>query len=78
MPIPSIPTDITCPVCQEKIVASVTTSKRGRHAIGLKCPRDGCDFRGFVNNAAFVESLLERITAASTEVDRSTFNPPRP
>lgn len=77
MAIPSVPTDISCPVCQEKIAAFVTTSKRGRHAIGLKCPRDGRDFRGFVNNPAFVASLLERITTTA-EVNQRTLHPPHP
>lgn len=75
MPIPSIPTDITCPVCQEKIVASITTSKRGRHAIGLRCPRDGRDFRGFVNTSSFVEPFLERI-AAIAQADLASVHPP--
>lgn len=62
-------------------MAFVTTSKRGRHAIGLRCPRcprdgrDFRDFRGFVNNSSFVEPFLERI-AATAEVDRRSVHPP--
>ncbi len=58
---PGISTDIQCPVCGEAIVAFITTSKKGRHAIGLKCPRDGRDFRAYINTRSYVEPMLVRI-----------------
>ena len=43
----------------------VTTSKRGRHAIGLVCKRDGRHLRGFVNDAPFVASTMAKIAEAA-------------
>lgn len=64
MAIPGVATSIPCPVCEAKLEAYITTSKKGRHAIGLRCPRDGRDFRGFVNTRSYVEPMLEKIAAA--------------
>ena len=48
----------------------VTTSKRGRHAIGLVCKRDGRHMRGFVNDAVFVAETIGKIAeAAGVSVD---------
>ena len=65
MPIPSVPTQIPCPLCQEPLAMYVTTSKRGRHAIGLVCKRDGRHMRGFVNDAAFVATTIGKIAEAA-------------
>ena len=48
----------------------VTTSKRGRHAIGLVCKRSGKHLRGFINDDAFVTTTIGKIAeAAGVSVD---------
>lgn len=64
MSIPSIPTEIPCPLCQEPLAMYVTTSKRGRHAIGLVCKRSGKHLRGFINDDEFVAKTIGKIAAA--------------
>ena len=65
MPIPSVPTQIPCPLCQEPLAMYVTTSKRGRHAIGLVCKRSGKHLRGFINDDAFVATTIGKIAEAA-------------
>ena len=43
----------------------VTTSKRGRHAIGLVCKRSGKHLRGFINDDAFVATTIGKIAEAA-------------
>ena len=43
----------------------VTTSKRGRHAIGLVCKRSGKHLRGFINDDEFVATTIGRIAEAA-------------
>ena len=65
MAIPSVPTQIPCPLCQEPLAMFVTTSKRGRHAIGLVCKRSGKHLRGFINDDAFVATTIGKIAEAA-------------
>ncbi len=43
----------------------VTTSKRGRHAIGLVCKRSGKHLRGFINDDEFVATTIGKIAEAA-------------
>ena len=75
--IPSVPTQIPCPLCQEPLAMFVTTSKRGRHAIGLVCKRSGKHLRGFINDDAFVATTIGKIAeAAGVSVEQVV--PPMP
>ena len=65
MPIPSVPTEIRCPLCQEPLRMYVTTSKKGRHAIGLVCPVSGKHLRAFINDEAFVAEAISKIAQAA-------------
>ena len=65
MPIPSVPTGIPCPLCQEPLAMYVTTSRRGRHAIGLVCRRSGKHLRGFINDDEFVTRTIGKIAEAA-------------
>lgn len=77
MPIPSVPTQIPCPLCREPLAMFVTTSKRGRHAIGLVCRQSGKHLRGFINDDAFVAATIAKIAeAAGVPVDQVV--PPMP
>jgi hypothetical protein len=65
MPVPSVLTGIPCPLCQEPLAMYVTTSRRGRHAIGLVCRRDGRHLRGFINDKDFVAATIAKIAEAA-------------
>ena len=50
---------IRCPVCEADL--KVTTSKSGKVALVLACPRDGRDFRAFINNREYVRRVLDSL-----------------
>ena len=47
-----------CLICGQALKVSLTTSKKGRYAVGLACPVDGRHFRGFVNHRPFVVQVM--------------------
>ena len=56
---------ILCPICGSELKVTVTTSKRGKHAIGVSCPQDGRHFRGFINHVPYVQEVLDKATEAA-------------
>jgi len=78
MPVPSVPTGIPCPLCQEPLAMYVTTSRRGRHAIGLVCRRDGRHLRGFINDQEFVAATIAKIAEAAGLRVEQLAPPPAP
>ena len=64
-----IPT-ISCPVCGAGLKVSTTKSKRGKVALVLVCPKDGRDFRAFINNQDYIQRVLASLEAIETLADR--------
>ena len=60
-----IPT-IRCPVCEADLKVTTSTSKSGKVALVLACPRDGRDFRAFINNREYVRRVLDSLETAVT------------
>ena len=56
---------ILCPICGTELKVTVTTNKRGKHAIGVSCPQDGRHFRGFINHVPYVQEVIQRATEAA-------------
>ena len=49
----------TCPICQTPIEAKLAIGRKsGKPSLSLTCPVDPRHFRGFINDKAFVESIL--------------------
>ena len=65
MAIPSVPTETPCPLCGDKLRMWITTSKAGRHAVGLRCPTDGRHFKAFINDREYVTATVGKIAAAA-------------
>jgi|GEM_PF-1734245 len=55
---------IPCPICGTGLKLTVTTNRRGKHAIGVHCPQDGRHFRGFINHKPYVAEMLARLAEA--------------
>ena len=73
-----IPT-VCCPVFGAVLKVTTSTSKRGKVSLSLACPRDGRDFRAFINNPAFVRRVLDSLegeTPASNGGDEAEINLP--
>lgn len=60
-----IPT-IRCPVCEAELKVTTSTSKLGNVALVFACPRDGRDFRAFINNKEYVRRVMDSIESAVT------------
>lgn len=52
---------IACPICATAVSVRATRSARGKVALMLACPRDGRHFRAFINDAAFVAGVVDRL-----------------
>ena len=52
---------VCCPVCGAVLKVTISTSKRGKVSLSLSCPKDGRDFRAFINNPAFVRRVLDSL-----------------
>ncbi len=55
--------EIGCPVCGTPLSVSTARSRRSKKPkpfLMLKCIRDGRHFRGFINDANFVSSVMEQ------------------
>ena len=50
---------IGCPVCSAQIKLGLSTSKKGKRSISLRCPVSGIHFRGFINDKDFVARFVE-------------------
>ena len=50
---------IRCPVCEAELKVTTSTSKTGKVALVFVCPRDGRDFRAFINNREYVRRVLD-------------------
>ena len=64
-----IPT-IRCPVCEAELKVTTSTSKAGKVALVLACPRDGRDFRAFINNRDYVRRVLDSLESTALLGDR--------
>ncbi len=60
---------IRCPVCGAALKVTTSTSKRGKVSLSLACPKDGRDFRAFINNPAFVRRVLESLEGQTPSLD---------
>lgn len=58
-----VPT-IHCPVCEAELKVTTSTSKTGKVALVLACPRDGRDFRAFINNREYVRRVLDSLESS--------------
>ena len=54
---------IRCPVCEAELKVTTSTSKSGKVALVLACPRDGRDFRAFINNREYVRRVMDSLEA---------------
>ena len=61
-----IPT-ICCPVCGAGLKVTTSTSKTGKVALVLVCPKDGRDFRAFINNREYVRRVMDSIDASRAQ-----------
>ena len=61
---------ISCPVCGASLKVSTSTSKAGKVALVLVCPKDGRDFRAFINNKGYIERVLASLETAKASTDR--------
>ena len=51
----------TCPICQTPIEAKLAIGRKsGKPSLSLACPVDARHFRGFINDKAFVETVLSQ------------------
>ena len=53
---------VQCPVCAAELRISPAKSRRAKHPkvfIMLVCPEDGRHFRGFINDQAYVNRVLD-------------------
>jgi hypothetical protein len=55
---------ICCPVCGAGLKVTTCTSKAGKVALVLVCPKDGRDFRAFINNKDYIQRVLDSLEAA--------------
>ena len=53
----------TCLICGTSLKVALTTSKKGKVAVGLSCPVDGRHFRGFVNDRDYVTRTIQATQA---------------
>jgi hypothetical protein len=58
-----IPT-ICCPVCGISLKVTTSKSKTGKVALVLFCPRDGRDFRAFINNREYIQRVMDSLEAS--------------
>jgi uncharacterized C2H2 Zn-finger protein len=56
---------IRCPVCEAELKITTSKSKTGKVALVLACPRDGRDFRAFINNRDYVRRVLDSLESTS-------------
>ena len=55
-------TSLTCPVCQGIIEVRLSIGRKsGKPSLSMVCPADARHFRGFINDKAFVESVLSHL-----------------
>lgn len=59
-----------CPICSEVLRFTVCTNRNGKHSVGLHCPQDGRQFRGFSNHKPFVEDAISHMAAAEEALCR--------
>jgi len=54
---------IRCPVCEAELKVTTSTSKAGKVALVLVCPRNGRDFRAFINDQDYVRRVMDSLEA---------------
>ena len=54
---------IRCPVCEADLKVTTSTSKAGKVALVLVCPKGGRDFRAFINNREYVRRVIDSLEA---------------
>ena len=68
-----IPT-ISCPVCGVQLKVNTCTSKAGKGALVLVCPRDGRDFRAFTNNREYIREVFDSLEGPTESYRRNIFS----
>jgi hypothetical protein len=63
---------ICCPVCGAGLRVSTSTSKAGKIALVLVCPKDGRDFRAFINNREYVRRVLDSVETDKQQIHVSS------
>ena len=58
---------LRCPVCEAELKVTTSTSKAGKVALVLVCPRDGRDFRAFINNREYVRRVLDSLETTAPQ-----------
>ncbi len=61
-----IPT-INCPVCGAGLKVNTCTSKAGKVALVLVCPKDGRDFRAFINNREYIREVFDSLERSKAQ-----------
>ena len=61
-----IPT-INCPVCGAGLKVNTCTSKAGKVALVLVCPKDGRDFRAFINNREYIQGVFDSLEISKAQ-----------
>ena len=54
---------IRCPVREAELKVTTSTSKAGKVALVLVCPRNGRDFRAFINDRDYVRRVMDSLEA---------------
>ena len=61
-----IPT-ISYPVCGAGLNVNTCTSKAGKVSLVLVCPRDGRDFRAFINNQEYIQGVFDSLEMSKAQ-----------
>jgi hypothetical protein len=62
---------ICCPVCRSGLKVTTSKSKAGKVALVLVCPRDGRDFRAFINNREYIQRVLDSVETNKQQIHGS-------
>ena len=62
---------ICCPVCGSGLKVTTSKSKAGKVALVLVCPRDGRDFRAFINNREYIQRVLDSVETNKQQIHGS-------
>ena len=65
-----IPT-ISCLVCGAGLKVNTCTSKAGKVALVLVCPRDGSDFGAFINNQEYIREVFDSLEMSKAQLHLS-------
>ena len=58
---------ISCPVCGAGLRVNTCTSKAGKVSLVLVCPKDGRDFRAFINNQDYIREVFDSLEMSKAQ-----------